>query len=207
MLIYGRYLFTNLCVYICSCMGYIHLCVCMCVCSYRGKYLHVCMLKYRGYLLIHLCICMYVCSFMGLFMCLCVGMLTYGEIYLCACVWVCSCMGKFNYVFMCGYAHVLGVCVYLCMSDILTLPIPSRQGLFLILGLVFSLPGWKPTNHSDPISVPLSWNYLIPGLLHGCWDQNSGPQDFVVSTHNLWATSPALILFSNSAKIHSTERP
>lgn len=146
MLIYRRYLFTNLCVYICSCMGYIHLCVCMCVCSYKGKYLHVCMLKYRRYLLIHLCICMYVCSFMGL----------------CACVCVCSCMGKFIYVFMCGYAHVLGwVCVSVHVhgdqkvSGVLTLPIPLRQGLFLILGLVFCLPNWKPTNPSDPISVPV----------------------------------------------------
>lgn len=82
--------------------------------------------------------------------------------YLCACVWVCSCMGKYIYVFMCGYAHVLGgVCVSVYVhggqkvSGVLTLPIPLRQGLFLILGLVFCLPSWKPTNPSDPISVPV----------------------------------------------------
>lgn len=42
--------------------------------------------------------------------------------------------------------------------------------------------------------------HLIPGLLHGCWDQNSGPQDFVVSTHNLWASSPAPHSFQQFCK-------
>lgn len=190
MLIYRRYLFTNLCVYICSCMGYIHLCVCMCVCSYMGKYLHVCMLKYRRYLLIHLCICMYVCSFMGLFMCLC------GEIYLYVYVWVCSC---------------IGVCVCICActwrSEGVRCPNTTysfEAGSFPDLGacvLSTQLEAYKPQwSYLCPCRAAVTDMHLISGLLHGCWDQNSGPQDFVVSTHNLWATSPASHSFQQFCK-------
>lgn len=91
MLIYGRYLFTNLCVYICSCMGYIHLCVCMCVYLSVGDI----------YLLIYVSACMY----------------AHLWNYLYACVWVCSHMGRFTYVLVCEFAHVwrnLFMC--LCMG-------------------------------------------------------------------------------------------
>lgn len=91
MLIYGRYLFTNLCVYICSCMGYIHLCVCMCVYLSVGDI----------YLLIYVSACMY----------------AHLWDYLYACVWVCSHMGRFTYVLVCEFAHVwrnLFMC--LCMG-------------------------------------------------------------------------------------------
>lgn len=196
MLIYRRYLFTNLCVYICSCMGYIHLCVCICVCSYMGKYLHVCMLKYRRYLLIHLCICMYVCSFMGVFMCLCVCMLMYGEIYLCVYVWVCSCIG-------------VGMCICACTwrSEGIRCPNTTysfEAGSFPDLGvcvLSTQLEAYKPQwSYLCPCRAAVTGMHLISGLLHGCWDQNSGPQDFVMSTHNFWATSPAPHSFQQFCK-------
>lgn len=155
---------------------------------YSFMCLHVCMLKYRGYLLIHLCICMYVCSFMGLFTCLCEGMLTYGEIYLCACVWVCSCIG-----WVCVSVHVR------CPNTTYSF----EAGSFPDLGVcVFStqLEAYKPQWPICPRQAGVTGMHLIPGLLHGYWDQNSGPQDFVVSTHNLWATSPAPHSFQQFCK-------
>lgn len=132
-------------------------------------------------------------------------MLIYGTIYMLACgythIWgdllMCLCVGMLMY-WVC-------VCVYLCMSGILTLPpIPSSQGLFLILGLVFfstQLEAYKPQwSYLCPCQAGVTGMHLSPGLLHWYWDQNSGPQDFVVSTYNLWATSPAPHSFQQFCK-------
>lgn len=182
------YLFTyahvwDIFIYVFACV-YAHIWgnICMCVCSSIGD--------------IHLCICMYVCSFMGLFMCLCVGMLMYGEIYLCVYVWVCSCVGG-----------CVCICVCTWRSEGVRCPNTTysfEAGSFPDLGtcvLSTQLEAYKPQwSYLCPCRAAVTDMHLISGLLHGCWDQNSGPQDFVISTHNSWATSPASHSFQQFCK-------
>lgn len=68
----------------------------------------------------------------------------------------------------------------------------SRHCLSLSPVLRISLQCWKPARLAVILYYqPQNWHLERHWLVTGCWDLNSAPYDFKVSTLNSWIISPA----------------